>query len=170
MDVFERPDVAVLRALAVHESGHLVIASRLGMHVRKVELAGTDAGLDGYSHVDHSRARLVDWIAVLLSGQVAEQFIIGAQAATRPHLNSDAERIALAMAQASPGQRAMAEQKAWSMVRSHSRPISGLAAALVDRIVTTCDVSQVFEISVGGGELVELLGGSAVVAILRSAI
>jgi hypothetical protein len=140
------------------------------LDVKKVELVGSDAGLDGYSHVDHSRARLADWITVLLAGRIAEDVIIGAQATMRPHMNSDAERIAQAMAQATPGQRVMAESKARQIVRSHSRPISGLAAALVDRILMTCDLSQPFEISVGGDELVELLGGSAVVAILRSAI
>ncbi len=118
--VFEHPGVA-RNALdvALHESAHAVTADRLGLPVIKVELRGKDGGFDGYTFVrDHDRARVADWLPVLLAGKAAEREILGYEIVSRSHDGSDEIQIADALA------RVRRDQQVVLPIKRSSRPLS----------------------------------------------
>lgn len=166
------PDFNDLRSIATHESAHAVAAARLAITVRKVEIVSDGDLLDGFTHADVARAGLVDWVATVMAGRIAERTILGYQAAQRFHAGSDEERIADAIAKTTRSQqvRAMAEQRARRLVMAHRPAIIGLAGALLDRALAAGGPWEAFEISVGGDELIALLGGSETALLLRRAV
>jgi hypothetical protein len=115
----------------VHEASHLVIAHRIGMKVKKLEVLADG----GYSHHDHEHARLVDYLTMLLAGETAEVEVFGCQVLPRTHPGSDRERLYLAVAKAGAiGQQELfvARQKVVRLVRTHRATIIGLASQIMD--------------------------------------
>jgi ATP-dependent Zn protease len=172
--VFEHHHTAAdLSSIAVHEAGHAVTASRLGLPVISIEIRGGSDGLDGWCKVDYSRARPSAWVTVLMAGWAAEEVIIGARAESRPHVGSDTDVIADALTKVTPGQRwaliATATQHARRMVQSHRNAIVGLAQLLLDNAAMTGSAWDTVDIHIYGERLFEALGGAAT-AILRKAI
>lgn len=160
--------------VAVHEAGHAVTADRLGLPVIRVQLGGSTVGFDGCTYIrDHDRARVADWLPVLLAGLAAEREILGYEITSRPHDRSDASRITDALVGVDHRQHSLlmttAQQQAQRTVRAHRPPILKLAAVLLDAAARTGDASDSLDVSISGDELVTLLGGPAV-AILRTAI
>jgi hypothetical protein len=154
-----------LRALAVHEAGHAVVAQRLGLVITKIELED----LDGYSFVlDSDRARPNVQLAMLKAGVAAEREILGAEMVMRPHDNSDQQRIADVLALIDrrlwPSLLAQAQQQAQRMVRVHRGTIFEVANALLER----CAGAGEPRARLDGDALADLLGGPPV-AILRAA-
>jgi len=139
--------------------------------VRKVEIVSDGDLLDGFTYADVVRAGLVDWVATVMAGRIAERTILGYEAAQRFHAGSDEERIADAIAKTTRNQqvRAMADQKARRLVTSHRPAIIGLAGALLDRALAAGGPVEAFAISVSDDELATLLGGDET-ALLRRAI
>ena len=172
--VVVHPDVSILRSIAAHEAGHCVAAVKLGMLVRKIEIIATPDGLDGYSHVDHEHSRLIDYVAMILSGAAAESNVMGFKAASRPHSNSDDQRISEAIAKVGHSQRAllmaMATQKAQRLVRTHRPTVLTLAGALFERCVRTGQNWDALEVTLTSDELIELLGGDETALLLRRAV
>ena len=127
----ELPDISDFWPVLVHESGHLLIAHRLGMEVKKLEVLSDG----GYSHINFDNARLVDELTVLLSGETVEVEIFGCQVLPRIHVGTtDRERLYLAVAKAGPiGQQELfvARQKAKKLVRMHRGTIIRLATELL---------------------------------------
>jgi hypothetical protein len=136
-----------------------------------VEIRGDGSRFDGITTADVTRAGLVDWVATLMAGRIAERTILGYEAAQRPHAGSDEEQIIEAIARTTRSQQviAMAEQKARMLVRAHRPSILSLAGALLDRAVAAGGPLGPFEISVFGDDLAGLLGGSET-ALLRRAV
>lgn len=164
---------ADLRSIAVHEAGHAVVGARLGLPVISIDIRCGGDGLDGWCKVDYSRARPSGWLTVLMAGWAAEEAITGARMASRPHLGSDEDEIAEALAKVSPGQRqllvATATQQSKRMVREHRGAIAGLAQVLLETAAMTGTAWDNVNIRVDGERLFEALGGAAT-AILRNAI
>jgi hypothetical protein len=165
------PDFHDLCSISIHEAGHCTVAARLGLPVTKIEIIGRGDLLDGYTHADATRAGLVNWIAVLLAGNFAEEALLGYRAASRPHAGNDEERIADAITRTTHSQqvKAMAEQKSRMMVRSHRPTIAALAGALLDRALGAGAPWEPFEISISGDELAILLGATETALLLRRA-
>lgn len=165
------PDLRDLRSIAIHESAHAIVAARLAIPVTKVEIVSDGDLLDGFTHTNATRAGLVDWVATLMAGKAAERWLLGHEAASRPHDGSDSERIVKAVARATRSQQVtvMAEQKARMLVTSHRPAIFGLAGALLDRALAAGGPLDAFTIAVFGDELAVLLGGDET-ALLRRAV
>jgi hypothetical protein len=112
-------------------------------------------------------------LPVLLAGLAAEREILGHEINSRPHDGSDATRISDALGRVDQRQRALlmttARQQARRTVVAHRPTILKLAGVLFDMAARTGDPSDSLDVSIGGDELVTLLGGSAV-AILRTAV
>lgn len=164
--------IDALRNVVIHEAAHTIAASRLAIPVTKVEIVSDGYRIDGFTYADVARAGLVDWVATLLAGRTAERTILGYEAAQRTHAGSDEAQITEAIAQATHTQlvTAMAEQKARRLVTSHRPAIVGLAGALLDRALAAGGPWEPFEISVGGDELLTLLGENETALLLRRAV
>jgi hypothetical protein len=167
--VFIDPDVV---AIATHEAGHGIIADRLGLRVLCIEIRrGSDGLLDGFTHVDYSRARPTAWLTTVMAGAAAEDVIIGARIASRPHVGSDQDEITEALSKVNPGQRAVlmttATQAAKRMVTVHRYAVVSLAQVLLETAASSTWDSV--NIHLDGEGLLEALGGQAV-AILRNAV
>lgn len=162
-----------LRATAIHEAGHAIAASRLAIPVIKVEILSDTSRMIGGTDIDLTRARLVDFVAFLLSGNIAERAILGYETPEEErHPCSDAAQIIDAIAKTMHNQqiRAMADQKARRLVIAHRPAIVGLAGALLDRALAAGGPWEPFEVSVSGDELAALLGGDETVLLLRRAV
>src|SRR5258708_6523812 len=164
-------DFQDLRSVVIHESAHAVVASRLAIPVAKVEIVSDGDRLDGFTHAEVTRVGLVDWVATLMAGRVAERVVLGYKSAQRTHPGSDEEQIIEAIARTTRTQQitAMAGQKARMLVRAHRPALIALAGTLLDRGVAAGGPLGAFEISVGGDELAALLGGWET-ALLRRAV
>jgi len=165
-------NIGQLRATAIHEAGHAIAASRLAIPVTKVEILSDTDRMVGGTDIDLTRVRLVDWVAFLLSGNIAERAILGYETPEeKRHPCSDAAQIINAIAKTMRNQqiRAMADQKARRLVMAHRPAILGLAGALLDRALAAGGPWAPFEISVSGDDLIALLGGDEL-AILRLAV
>jgi len=164
--------IDTLRAAVTHEAGHFVAANFLAIPVTKVEILGDGDHVDGFTSADVARAGLVDWVATLMAGRIAEKTILGYLGAQRPHAGSDEEQIAEAIARTTRSQQvtAMAEQRARMLVRAHRPAIVAVGIALLDRALAAGGPWAPFEISVSGEELAELLGGSDTALLLRRAV
>jgi ATP-dependent Zn protease len=69
-----------LHTAVVHEAGHAALASRLAIAVMQVRIAGDGVRCDGFTHANVARAGLVDWVATLMAGRIAERTILGYEA------------------------------------------------------------------------------------------
>lgn len=172
--VFDHHHTATdLWSIALHQAGHATVASRLGLPVLSIDIRGGSDGLDGWCRVDYSRARPSGWVTVLMSGWAAEEAISGARAESRPHVGSETDVIAEALAKVSAGERqlliATATQQAQRLVRLHRGVVIGLAQVLLDEAVMTGSEWDTVIIRLDGERLFEALGDAAT-AILRKAI
>jgi len=108
-----------------------------------------------------------------MSGWAAEEAISGARAESRPHVGSETDVIAEALAKVSAGERqlliATATQQAQRLVRLHRGVVIGLAQVLLDEAVMTGSEWDTVIIRLDGERLFEALGDAAT-AILRKAI
>ncbi len=164
--VIDTPDLSNLRVLAVHEAGHASCATNLGLVVEAIEIDG----LDGYSYVaDLDRARPSIQLAILSAGAAAERGLTGRKMESRPHENSDAQRIADVLRLVDRRERAavmaQAEQMAKRLVWVHRGTIFKVATALLQQ----CSSAGQPQARLDGDALSDALGGPAVVAILRAA-
>src|ERR1700737_2812911 len=105
------------------------------MPIRKVEfLWSVDGGPDGYTHVDHEKARLSDYLTLLLAGADAELEIKSSVGAIRPHFGSDSDRLNQAVMDAGVlGQQELvvARQKSKKLVPTHGLTITRQAGFLL---------------------------------------
>jgi hypothetical protein len=172
LDHVSVPDLHDLRSVAIHESAHAIAAARLAIPVRKVEVLGDGVRIDGFTYADVKRARLVDWVATLKAGRIGERAILGYELAQRTHSGSDEEQISEVIARTTRSQQvtAMAEQKARRLVLAHRPAIIAVGGALLDRALAAGGPWEPFEISLGGDELIALLGGNETALLLRRAV
>jgi hypothetical protein len=163
--VFEYPDMDGLRGLAVHESGHGVCATNLGLVVTSIEIDG----FNGSTFVrDYAWARPNVRLFVLMAGVEAERQCLRTEMVMRPHDNSDRQRVADVLALIDrrewPFALAQARQGARRMVRTHRSTVLRVANALLER----CAVAGEPRGRLDGDALIEALGG-AEIAVLRAA-
>lgn len=162
-----RVTIDALFALAVHEAGHGSCATNLGLGVIAIEINQIDGGFTFV--VDLDRARPTVQLAVLLAGAAAEREFLGHTIESRPHDNSDEQRIAdvlkLIDRRLWPSALAQGQQLATRMVRMHRPRIYLLADALLER----CAVAGEPRGRLDGDALADLLGEPATIAILRAA-
>ena len=163
---------ANLWSIAIHEAGHAVVGARLGLPVISIDIHDGSDGLDGVCKVDYSRARPAAWLTVVMAGSAAEETIVGFRMDSRPHLGSDQDEIAAALAKVSSSQRAVlmatATQQSRRMTTVHYGAIRGLAQVLLENAAMTGSAWDEVSIHIDGERLFEALGGSDV-AILRLA-
>lgn len=156
-----------LRALAVHEAGHASCATNLGLRVLAIEINQLDGGFTFV--IDLDRARPTVQLAVLLAGGAAEREFLGHTIESKPHDNSDQQRIDAVLALIDrrlwPSALAQARGMAQRMVRMHRPRIYLLADALLER----CAVAGEPRGRLDGDALADLLGEPATIAILRAA-
>ena len=153
-------------AVCIHESAHVVLASKLGLVTRKLELNWENGWLFGYTSIIEG-PRLSNYLTVLLSGEVAETEIFGKFMLPRHHAGSDREQLFRAVVHAGrAGEQAhvVAKQTAPRLVRVHKPLIVGLAHDLMAIVAQ----AQGQDVTVEGDELARLLGDD--VAVLRLAM
>jgi len=107
-----------------------------------------------------------------LSGAAAENEIMGYEADSRPHGNSDSQRIAEAIARVDRGQRAWfmasATQQARRLVRVHRPTVLALAGVLFEKCVRAGQPWDALEVTLESDELADALGDTAL--LLRRAV
>jgi hypothetical protein len=164
--------IDVLRSIAVHEAGHCVAATKLGMRVRHIAINGGIAGIDGFSFIDHDHARLNDYLVMLLSGAAAERDVMGYKTASRPHSYSDGQQISEAITQVGQPQRtlliAAATQQAQRLVRAHRPTVLAVAGLLFEKGAGAGQPWDALEVRLYGDELDAAMGDTAL--LLRRAV
>jgi hypothetical protein len=109
---------------------------------------------------------------MLLSGAAAENEIMGYEADSRPHGNSDGQRIAEAIARVDRGQRAWfmasATQQAKRLVRVHRPTVLAVAGRLFEKCAQAGQHWDALEVTLTGDELDAALGDAAL--LVRRAV
>jgi hypothetical protein len=166
--------IDALRCLVAHESGHCVIAAKLGMAVSKIEITIGPDGLDGFSFIEHQHAKVSDFLVMLLAGDAAERDVMGFASDARPHDRSDDQRIAQAIAKVGHGQRnfmmSAARQSASRLIHAHRPTVLNVASALFEKCVRSGQPWDALNVALEGDELNALLLGEtgALLAIRRA--
>jgi hypothetical protein len=152
-------------AVVLHESAHCVVASRLGLAVKRIELVWENGALNGYSHIREG-AKLADWLTVRLAGETVETEVFGEFKLSRHHAGSDREGLYREVVHAgSMGEQALfvARQKVVRLVHVHRGAILQLSHSLLALV----DHAQGADVTVEGDELARLLDvdGSAILRL-----
>lgn len=153
-------------AVCVDEASHIVLANRLGLQVKWVDLTWQDGGLNGYTFIVEG-PKLASYLTVLLAGEVGQTEIFGRQILGRTYAGSDRETLyRFVVRHGSAGEQALvvARQTCPRLVRAHAGAIRQLANDLLVRVAQ----AQGDDVTVEGEELARLLGGDDV-AILKLA-
>jgi hypothetical protein len=153
-------------AVVLHESAHCVVASRLGLAVKRIELVWENGALNGYSHIREG-TKLADWLTVRLAGETVEVEVFGGFVLQRHHQGSDREGLYRDVVHAGRmGEQALfvARQKVVRLVHVHRGAILQLSHDLLALV----HQAQGADVTVEGQQLVGLLGGDQV-AVLRLA-
>lgn len=156
-----------LRALALEEGAHAVVAQRLGFCVTAVEVED----LDGYTFIaKFDQAPPGARLCVLMAGTEAQCELLGAEMPTRPIENSDASRIAdvLLRIDRAGWSSALAQARglARRMVRVHRGAIAAVASALLER----CAVAGEPRARLDGDALAALLDADGSGILRRAAV
>jgi hypothetical protein len=152
-------------AVVLHESAHCVVASRLGLHVARIELVWENGALNGYSHIRQG-SKLADWLTVRLAGEVAEVEVFGEFKLSRHHQGSDREGLYLDVVKAGrAGEQALfvARQKVARAVHVHRGSIIQMAHDLLALVAQ----AQGSDVTVEADDLSRMMGDD--VAVLRLA-
>jgi hypothetical protein len=152
-------------AVVLHESAHCVVASRLGLAVKRIELVWENGSLNGYSHIRQG-SKLADWLTVRLAGETVEVEVFGEFKLSRHHQGSDREGLYLDVVRAGKaGDQALfvARQKVVRAVHVHRGSIIQLAHDLLAIVAQ----AQGADVMVEGNELTRLLDvdGSAILRL-----
>lgn len=152
-------------AVICHEAGHIVLAHRLGLLTKWVDLTWQDGGLNGYTFIVEGR-KLSAYMTVLLAGEVSEVEVLGRQVLGRTHAGSDRETLYRCVVRhGSAGEQALvvARQQAPRMVRQHRAAILQLSHDLLAIVAQ----AQGADVTVEGQQLAGLLDadGSAILRL-----
>ncbi len=167
-DTFKLQGVTITEsdwAVICHESAHVVLAHRLGLLVKWVDLTWQDGGLNGYTFIVEGR-KLSDYLVCLLAGETAEVECLGRQILGRTHAGSDRELLyRLVVRHGSAGEQAhfVAKQQVRRMVRQHRGVILEVAHGLLELV----GQAQGADVTVETDDLSRMMGDD--VAILKLA-
>jgi hypothetical protein len=142
-----------------------VVANRLGLLVKWVDLTWQDGGLSGYTFIVEGR-KLSDYLACLLAGEFSEIEFFGRHVLPRHHAGSDREtlyRCVVHHGRAGEMAHVVAKQTAPRLVRVHRGAILSLANGLLELV----GQAQGADVTVEADDLTRMMGDD--VAILKLA-
>jgi hypothetical protein len=153
-------------AVICDEASHIVVANRLGLLTKWVDLTWQqDGGLNGYTFIVEG-PRLSSYMAVLLAGEVGRSEILGRQILGWTYAGSDRETLyRLVVRHGSAGEQALvvARQTCPRLVRAHAGAIRQLANDLLALVAQ----AQGEDVTVEADDLSRMMGED--VAILKLA-